>query len=290
MGKKMNEKNNDQNQKPRTSKWIIVLFVGLFLFFALIWVVLVSALWIKGFGLFTEAALFIALIILTINAVVLSGAALIISSLTGELSSGKIIVLITISFLPVLILTMPGLNSCKRIVQIEICASTLRNVGTAIKTYAVDHEYQLPTSGNWCDLLIIHTETNERYLDGYRDSSDAMFGESVYALNKNVVGMKLSEMPKDVVLLFETTYGRTDSERDTPRETRDYFWKIYNPNEGVGIYRADDLVYKNRWNQVGGKEILTTEYHKGRGCHVLFTDGSVRFVKKEDLDTLRWEP
>jgi prepilin-type processing-associated H-X9-DG protein len=116
-----------------------------------------------------------------------------------------------------------------------------------------------------------------------------MWGESAYALNKSVVSLKLSDIPGDVVLLFETTYGRTDSERDTPRKTRTYY-DVPNYKNTRTVRFGKSLVYKDRWNQVGGPDILTTEYHKGRGCHVLFADGSVRFVKTKRLDTLRWEP
>jgi hypothetical protein len=45
---------------------------------------------------------------------------------------------------------------------------------------------------------------------------------------------------------------------------------------------------KAGWNQFGGPEILTTEHHKGEGCLVGFTDGSVSFVKTEDVGKLRW--
>jgi prepilin-type processing-associated H-X9-DG protein len=266
------------------------LFVGLFLFFALIWVVLVSTLWIKGYGLVAEVAILSGLIILIINFVVLSGVALIISSLSGEPLEGKLIVLLTIFVLPVLILLFPGLNRLKRLVQIEICSFPIKQVGIAMKVYARDNEDQLPTAQNWCDLLAIHTEIDDRDLEGYRESSDAMFSESIYALNKNVTDMKLSTIPIDVVLLFETTYGRTESERGTPREARDYFWKVNDPNDRYDISFGKKLVYKNRWNQVGGPEILTTEYHKGRGCHVLFADGTVKFITTKHLDTLSWEP
>ena len=43
------------------------------------------------------------------------------------------------------------------------------------------------------------------------------------------------------------------------------------------------------WNQFGGPELLNTENHRGKGCNILFNDGAVKFVKKEDLDKLRWE-
>jgi len=46
---------------------------------------------------------------------------------------------------------------------------------------------------------------------------------------------------------------------------------------------------KGGWNQFGGPEILTTENHKGKGCNILFNDGSVEFVKPERLGELKWE-
>ena len=168
--------------------------------------------------------------------------------------------------------------------------SQLRQIGTAIKLYANDYNGQLPTAQNWCDLLVTQDDINENLLSGHRETSDALGGESAYALNKSVVGMKLSEIPGDVVLLFETTYGRANTERDTPREARDYFWKINDPNYKWNVLERKNLIYKDRWNQVGGKEILTTEYHGGKECHVVFADGTVKFIKTNDLDTLRWEP
>lgn len=56
--------------------------------------------------------------------------------------------------------------------------------------------------------------------------------------------------PKDVVLLFETKGG---------------------------------------WNQFGGPELLTTENHEGKGCNILFKNGTVRFIKSEQLAKLKWK-
>jgi prepilin-type processing-associated H-X9-DG protein len=44
------------------------------------------------------------------------------------------------------------------------------------------------------------------------------------------------------------------------------------------------------WNQVGGPESLTTENHQNDGCNVLFVDGHVEFVKKQDVNRLHWKP
>ena len=75
-------------------------------------------------------------------------------------------------------------------------------------------------------------------------------GPCNYAMNKNVEKLG-TRAPPDMVLLFETHPG---------------------------------------WNQAGGPEILSTDNHQGDGCNVLFVDSHVAFVKKKDLDDLKWKP
>jgi len=73
-------------------------------------------------------------------------------------------------------------------------------------------------------------------------------GRSHYALNENA--LKLGQhAPPNMVLMFECQPG---------------------------------------WNQVGGPELITTENHQGEGCNVMHVDGSVIFVRTENLDTLQW--
>jgi len=43
------------------------------------------------------------------------------------------------------------------------------------------------------------------------------------------------------------------------------------------------------WDLSGGPELLTTENHKEKVCNVLFNDGSVVTVKKEEIPNLKWE-
>jgi prepilin-type processing-associated H-X9-DG protein len=59
--------------------------------------------------------------------------------------------------------------------------------------------------------------------------------------------------------------------------------KKNSPNDIVLLFET-----KGGWNQVGGTEILTFENHNGKGCSVLFNDGRVEFVKKEDFGELKW--
>ena len=76
-------------------------------------------------------------------------------------------------------------------------------------------------------------------------------GPCTYALNKNAVSVyTYYTAPADMVLMFEATPG---------------------------------------WNQSGGRDLLTTEYHNDRGCHIMFANLTVAFVKKEDIESLRWE-
>jgi hypothetical protein len=69
-----------------------------------------------------------------------------------------------------------------------------------------------------------------------------------YALNRNIAGLGFNA-PGDMVLLFESYPG---------------------------------------WNQVGGPEILTTEYHQQDGCNVVFVDGQAAFIRPAGLAELRW--
>lgn len=75
-------------------------------------------------------------------------------------------------------------------------------------------------------------------------------GPCNYAININVYKLGKSS-PPDMVFVFETHPG---------------------------------------WNQAGGPELLTTEYHQDEGCNVLFVDMHVEFVTTRHLKNLRWKP
>jgi hypothetical protein len=51
------------------------------------------------------------------------------------------------------------------------------------------------------------------------------------------------------------------------------------------------LVFESEpgWNRIGGRADLTTRYHRGRGCMVLFADDTVGFVPTDELSRLRWD-
>ncbi|MHC4060566.1 MAG: type II secretion system protein [Planctomycetota bacterium] len=135
------------------------------------------------------------------------------------------------------------------------CRSNLHQLSLFMKLYADDNNGRYPTMDKWCDLLTKNylpgVDPDLLFCPGARDKITQDSNQSSYVLNKNVLGMKVSEIPPDMVLLFEGPVG---------------------------------------WNQVGGPELLTTEYHKDDGVGVSFTDLSVKFVSTNELAELKWKP
>ena len=181
---------------------------------------------------------------------------------------------------------MPTMGRVRPIAKRIVCATNLKGLGTAFLVYANDNNDELPTPENWCDLLISKVDTYPKSF--ICSATDVIEGESSYALNENVAGMKLSEIPEDVVLLFETSISQSETERDYPITSRKYFKD--NP-DWFDHYDESMKVRKSRWNQVGGPEILVINNHRQvKGCNILFADGHVEFVDDDEIENLRWEP
>jgi len=73
-------------------------------------------------------------------------------------------------------------------------------------------------------------------------------GPCSYAMNENIPN-DVTDLPDDLVLLFESAPG---------------------------------------WNQAGGPDDVVTDRHGRPGANIAFADGTVQFVKPEDIPTLRW--
>jgi len=145
--------------------------------------------------------------------------------------------------------------------EIRACQSNMSRLYTSLKGYAINHDGLLPAGPNWCDELL--EENNELAAIFVCQYSDGKPGQSSYALNKNVAGQKLSDLPRDTVLLFETTAG---------------------------------------WNQVGGPELITTDNHwqvsiddnhlvgSTGHCNVIFARGGTQHFPSDKIHELRWKP
>ena len=156
---------------------------------------------------------------------------------------------------------MPALARTSPLAYRMSCGMNLSVLGKAMIFYCNDYEDKFPTASNWCDLLIENAPLpSEEKGRGGSYFSPAMpsvifelkgMGESVcsYAMNKDAANLGV-RAPPDMVILFETHSG---------------------------------------WNQVGGSDILTTDNHQGDGCHVLFGDSHVEFVRASQIPELRWK-
>jgi hypothetical protein len=138
----------------------------------------------------------------------------------------------------------------------------------------------LPPADKWCDLLVGGNYCTARHF--VCRESDAIVGESNVAINNNVAGKEPARFDPNVVLLFETDFGKDQRGRQELLKNRAWY-------KTMPYGAPETKVYKNRWNQAGGPEILTTKHNKGKGCNVVFVNGRVRFVKTEDLGKLKWK-
>lgn len=163
---------------------------------------------------------------------------------------------------------------------ISFCQLQLTGLGVAITNYAEEDEHErLPTANKWCDLLIQGDFTDVKNF--ICNKSDAIIGESSYAINENIAGKRISEISDDVVLLFETNSGVNPLGRQGRMSERQFpKWVSYKPKARV---------YRLRWNQFGGADILTTENHGGKGCNIVFKDGLVWFIAADELGKLKWK-
>lgn len=170
-----------------------------------------------------------------------------------------------------------------------MCATNVSGLGKALYMYTSDYDGQYPQADKWCDLLVMNYKVKLEYL--VCKGSDAKIGESSYALNKNIAGKNSSEIPEDTVILFETNFGKNPIGRDGTLGDREWYKSLNSLSERRNLkqHKHSEKVYKLRWNQVGGPELLTMENHKGEGCNVVFGDWHVEYVKAERIGELKWD-
>ncbi|MBN1457288.1 MAG: hypothetical protein JW912_05505 [Sedimentisphaerales bacterium] len=165
-----------------------------------------------------------------------------------------------------------------------VCATIVKGLGTSLMVYENDFG-EIPE--NWCDALVDEADVHPKVFICPSRRKETVIGESSYAINKNVAGKQFIDLPPDIVVLFETDAGCDKSGIRTPIKEREYF------NDGHNLISkyidGEAKVYKYRWNQIGGPEILTTEHHDNIGCNILFGDGHAEFILTEDMSSLKWE-
>lgn len=120
-----------------------------------------------------------------------------------------------------------------------MCGANLSGLGKAMQIYANDYDDKYPTEEKWCDLLVMHNDVYPRQF--VCKLSDAKEGESSYAFNKNLIGKRPTEVPPDVVVLFETNFGKNPVGRQALLAERDWHKFLDYPD-------SEEKVYKLHWN------------------------------------------
>jgi hypothetical protein len=145
--------------------------------------------------------------------------------------------------------TAPFIVTCNIVAPAKIYAHQLRQLSHIIQKYSEEHSNQLPSSSNWCEVLVGKSKFYSDFLMNKPVETDEHL--SNYAFNANLSELNLNELPKNVVLLFETSLAK---------------------------------------NPAGGPELMSTNNHPAKGCFVLFADMHIAFVRAEDFNNLRWKP
>lgn len=87
-----------------------------------------------------------------------------------------------------------------------VCGTNLSSLGKTISLYAYDNDDYYPGCNQWCDLLILYADGSP--LTYICNGSDDTLGESSYAMNISLEGKKTSDIDPNVVVLFDTNYGK----------------------------------------------------------------------------------
>ena len=223
--------------QPKTCGLAIAAFVmGLLCMTCILWPILVLPAIICGI---------VALVKISKNKPCLKG--------TGLAVTGIAIPSVMIFLMPVIAMLlgimMPALSQAKRMSMRVMCGTNMQALSTAMTVYANDYDDRLPTE-NWCDLLIEEAAISPRSF--ICQDTDAVEGQSCYAMNKYLVGKELGVLPPETVLLFETETGL--------------------------------------FNQLGGPEDVALRHGRTgqQGCNIAFTDGHTEFVTEDRIAELQW--
>lgn len=201
------------------------------------------------------------------------------TSLRGSVLAIFVVIFSTV--IGLFVFSLPFQGRVGYISQRVVCGTNLKGLGTALYIYA--HEYGGRLPGElWCDRLIEYGDVSPKSL--VCPSSGLIEGECSYALNKHILNHKLSELPADMVILFEIKCSR-DSEQKEPINHRESFSQFPKVQELMATKQPIVLKY---WNQIAGPEALSTANHNYEGCNIVFADGHANYVTYNTLQTLRW--
>jgi hypothetical protein len=154
------------------------------------------------------------------------------------------------------------------------CKNHLIGLKNALNIYSNQYG-QYPPAENWCDLLM-----QNPHLRGYFFACPAAREEHYH---------QTIDQDADPNSPWFQIFSYRDPNGKVSYVKRCHYainpnCKPNSPNDIVLLFET-----KGGWNQFGGVDILTTAYHMGRGCSVLFNDGQVEFIKPDQIGQLKWK-
>lgn len=174
-----------------------------------------------------------------------------------------------------------GVPMIKKRADLWMCQSNLRKLGVAMQKYAADNNGMYPTPSKWCDLLLEKTSIKK---DEFCCGSA---GDSVFDTNAPI---EETNIPPKVIFLRDYN--------EAGRKKYVYLIKgsnyALNPNAEPNSPPDTVLLFETKmgWNQFGGPELVSVKHHlfiyEKEGCNILFNDGSVKFIKPQDVSKLNW--
>ena len=118
----------------------------------------------------------------------------------GGICLSAFMLLVSIPFMAAM--TLPALARAKQKAQTINCINNMKQLGLAVRVYAVNHNDQLPPAAAWCDKI----QTNVGSPKVFECPSEP--GRRCgYAFNTKLDGKKQSEIDPHTVLLFESEAG-----------------------------------------------------------------------------------
>ena len=82
------------------------------------------------------------------------------------------------------------------------CVTNMKQLGLAVRVYAVDHNDQLPPSATWCDAIQSNIDSPKVF-----QCPSEPGRRCAYAFNAKLDGKKVSEIDPQTVVLFESDAG-----------------------------------------------------------------------------------
>lgn len=133
--------------------------------------------------------------------------------------------------------------------RVSMCMSNMKQLALAAQMYAMDHNGKLPDRLNWRAQI-------KDYLGVPLEEMQCPVGESIYAFNKNLGGIKDSQIadPTETIMFFE-------AERDLPNATGSRADAIL-PHQGEGnfayadghVKKLSDVPSQPHWVPYGAKQ------------------------------------